>query len=112
MRIAIPIANGELADHFGHCERFAFVDVEPSSKQILSTKEVEAPPHQPGLLPGWMRDHEVNVVIAGGMGARAQRLFAAVSITVLVGVPSDTVPALVERYLAGNLTSGANRCDH
>lgn len=51
MRIAIPMADGVLAQHFGHCERFAFVDVDPGTKLVKGVTEVAAPEHQPGLLP-------------------------------------------------------------
>lgn len=51
MRIAIPLANGKLAVHFGHCERFALVDADAAEKKIISREDIEAPPHQPGLLP-------------------------------------------------------------
>lgn len=112
MRIAIPIANGTLSDHFGHTEQFALVDVEPSTKQIIGSTELSAPPHQPGLLPGWLAKHGVNLVIAGRMGSRAEALFQAASISVLAGVPAGTAAALVDQYLAGVLTAGPNQCDH
>lgn len=51
MKIAIPLAEGKLTMHFGHCASFALVDVDPQTKKIIKTEEVAAPPHQPGLLP-------------------------------------------------------------
>ena len=69
MRIAIPMASGKLALHFGHCEQFALIDVDPATKQILNQDFVAAPDHQPGLLPRWLREKGVNVVISGGIGS-------------------------------------------
>ena len=43
------------------------------------------PPHEPGLLPRGCTNKGSNVVIAGGMGQRAQQLFAQSGIRVLVG---------------------------
>jgi ATP-binding protein involved in chromosome partitioning len=112
MRIAIPIAAGRLAQHFGHCEKFALVDVDPIAKQTTASTEVPAPEHQPGLLPPWLKEHGVNLIIAGGMGSRAHSLFQAASIDVLTGAPAETAAALVRQYLDGNLVTGANSCDH
>ncbi len=112
MKIAIPLAGGVLAMHFGHCERFALVDVDPAEKKILKRQDIEAPPHEPGLLPKWLAERGANAIIAGGMGQRAQGLFAEHGIQVIVGVPSDTPERLVDDYLAGTLQSGENACDH
>ncbi|MGQ9635658.1 MAG: NifB/NifX family molybdenum-iron cluster-binding protein [Bryobacteraceae bacterium] len=112
MRIAVPVANGILAQHFGHCERFAFVDVDPATKSITASTEVEAPEHQPGLLPPWLKERGVNLIIAGGMGSRAYTLFQAASIEVLTGAPAVSVAALVQQYLDGKLVTGENACDH
>ena len=53
-----------------------------------------------------------SVVIAGGMGQRAQQLFVENSIKVVVGAPAETPEKLVADYLAGTLQSGTNPCDH
>ena len=112
MRIAIPIVNGKLAQHFGHCAQFALVDVDDGSRNIINTILVDAPEHQPGLLPGWLAEKEATVIIAGGMGSRAQMLFAEQGIEVVVGAPSDEPVALVVAYLNGTLKMGENACDH
>ncbi len=112
MRIAIPVADGKLTMHFGHCERFALVDVDPKSHGILATREVEAPEHQPGLFPRWLAEQGVQLVIAGGMGNSAQSLFSQRGITVLVGAPVEPPEALVTAYMEGTLRTGANVCDH
>jgi predicted Fe-Mo cluster-binding NifX family protein/predicted RNA-binding Zn-ribbon protein involved in translation (DUF1610 family) len=112
MRIAIPIADGKLSMHFGHCERFALIDVDPSQKKILKREDVIAPPHQPGLLPPWLAEQGVNMIIAGGMGQRAHGLFAEKGIQVVVGAPAETPENLVSAYLVGTLETGENVCDH
>jgi len=112
MRFAIPVAEGRLAMHFGHCEQFALIDVEDGAKQAGTVSLVDAPEHQPGLLPRWLGAQDVHVVIAGGMGARAQMLFAEQQIQVIVGAPCDTPEALVNLFLANRLESGENACDH
>jgi len=112
MRIAIPLADGKLAMHFGHCERFALVDVDPTNKRILKREDVVAPPHQPGLLPPWLAEQGATLIIAGGMGQRAQELFVQQGILVVVGAPAETPEELVSDYLAETLRVGSNVCDH
>jgi ATP-binding protein involved in chromosome partitioning len=112
MKIAIPLADGKLTAHFGHCGQFAIVDVDPRSKTIQSQMVLDPPPHEPGVLPAWLAEKGVSLVIAGGMGQRAQMLFAEKKIEVIVGAPVDTPEALVSDYLAGALQTDDNVCDH
>lgn len=112
MRIAIPLANGRLAMHFGHCEEFALVDVAAGTKTIAGRTSEQAPDHQPGLLPAWLAERGTNVIIAGGMGSRAQNLFRQQNIRVVVGAPSLTAEEIVTQYLDGALETGDNICDH
>ena len=74
--------------------------------------EITAPEHQPGLLPPWLKEHGVTLVIAGGMGARARSLLPEASIEVITGAPSENADTLVRRYLDGTLTSIEHTCDH
>ena len=112
MRIAIPLADGRLSMHFGHCERFALIDVDPIGKKILKREDIEAPPHQPGLLPGWLAERGAKMIIAGGMGQRALALFSEQGIQVVVGAQGDTPDRLVAAFIAGELKAGENVCDH
>ena len=112
MRFAIPVANGRLSMHFGHCERFVLIDADPDGKSILKEEEIDAPEHEPGLLPRWLAERGVNAVIAGGMGGRAQRLFAENGIKVIVGAAAQSPHELVSAYLEGTLETGENVCDH
>jgi len=112
MRIAIPLAAGRLSMHFGHCERFALIDVDPATRTITHSEELPAPEHEPGLLPRWLAERGAKAIIAGGMGGRAQGLFAQNGIQVVVGAPAETPEALVAAYLDGTLQSGENLCDH
>lgn len=112
MRIAIPLANGKLALHFGHCETFALIDADESTHEQRSVTEMSPPPHQPGVLPRWLAQQGAGVIIAGGMGSRAQALFAENGIKVVVGAPAEEPATLVERYLNGTLETGGNVCAH
>ena len=112
MKIAIPLAEGRLSAHFGHCEEFAIVEVAEDTKEILNTSTHEPPAHEPGVLPRWLHELGASVIIAGGMGQRAQQLFAQNDIAVVVGAPAESPDHLVLAYLDGTLQTGANVCDH
>lgn len=112
MKIAIPIVNGKLALHFGHCECFAFIEVDSVSKTINKREDITAPQHQPGLLPPWLAEQGTNIIISGGMGQRALAMFHQQGIRVEIGAPVDTPEILVTNYLEGNLQFGENVCDH
>ena len=112
MKIAIPLAEGKLSMHFGHCASFALVDVDPQTKKIIKQEEIAAPPHQPGLLPPWLAERGATMIIAGGMGQRAQGLFTEQNIRVTVGLSPDTPENIIAQYLGGTLKSGENACDH
>ncbi len=112
MRIAIPLDNDRVNMHFGHCAAFALYDVDDAAKKTLSKSTVDAPPHEPGLLPRWLHERGADVIIAGGMGPRAQELFAQNGIQVIVGAPPEPADDVVAAFLNGSLKAGANVCDH
>ncbi|MFC1846181.1 NifB/NifX family molybdenum-iron cluster-binding protein [Chloroflexota bacterium] len=112
MRIALPVNGGMLSAHFGHCEQFALIDVDEAKKVIIKKEFVNSPEHQPGLLPVWLAQNDVSVVLAGGMGVRAQEIFQENNINVVVGVVETDPEKAALDYLNGSLATGGNVCDH
>lgn len=104
MLIAIPKEGQQVCPHFGHCEQFAIYDT--SSDQY---KVIDNPGHVPGALPGFLQKQGVNLVIAGGMGQRAQELFAAQNIKVIVGI-NGPIEEAVEKFKQGELVSSGAVC--
>ena len=112
MRYAIPVSGGMVSAHFGHCEQFALIDADEERREILSKEMVPSPGHQPGLLPEWLAEQGVSVVIASGMGSRAQSLFHQNRIEVIIGAFESDPEKAVLSYLDGKLATGDNICDH
>jgi ATP-binding protein involved in chromosome partitioning len=108
--LVIPVAGGKLASHFGHCEEFAFVETHDG--RIVNTSTRIPPAHEPGVLPRWVSEQGGHVVIAGGMGERAQELFRENGLEVIIGAPMDPPESIANQYLTGNLITGENVCDH
>jgi len=112
MRYAVPVSRGGLSAHFGHCEHFALIDVDEEKKEILKKELAPSPGHEPGLLPQWLAEQEVSVVIASGMGSRAQSLFEQNRIKVVIGALESDPEKAVQNYLNGSLATEDNICDH
>jgi predicted Fe-Mo cluster-binding NifX family protein len=109
-RIAIPLENGILCSHFGHCQQFAIID--SNDKSVSEVTMVTPPPHEPGLLPAWLAEKGVTDVIAGGMGQRAINLFNQQNINVFVGAQIKSYTDLANDLVNDRLIAGANYCDH
>jgi len=110
MKITIPLTGGKLSPHFGHCEEFGIYEIEDG--RVVKSEKMTPPAHEPGVLPNWLREMGVNVVVGGGMGNRAQDLFHQNCIDVYYGVTIADPDTVIETYLAGDLESGVNLCDH
>ncbi|MFA7115655.1 MAG: NifB/NifX family molybdenum-iron cluster-binding protein [Bacteroidales bacterium] len=109
-KYAIPVTGGVISSHFGHCEVFYFADVEGNK---ISNETLIAPPeHEPGLYPKWVKEQGADIVIGGGMGSKAKNLFTQENLEIIIGAPNMEPRKALEDYLAGNLSTGLNNCDH
>jgi len=114
MRIAVSADGGSGLDsvvspHFGRCPAYVLVDVDGC--EVQGVQVVDNPfygRHQPGAVPGFIHEHDVDVMLTGGMGRRAIGFFQQFGIEAVTGA-SGTVRRAVEEYLGGSL-SGAAPC--
>jgi predicted Fe-Mo cluster-binding NifX family protein len=109
-KIAIPLENGVLCAHFGHCQQFSIVEI--VNNIVVETKEITPPEHVPGLYPRWVAQFGVTDVIAGGIGQQAIDLFKEQGINVFAGAPVKTAIELVYAFLSESLELSANYCNH
>jgi predicted Fe-Mo cluster-binding NifX family protein len=109
-KIAIPLEGNVLSAHFGHCQAFAFVEVE--NNEIKNITVLDPPEHQPGTFPRFVAAQGATDVIGGGMGPQAISLFNEAGVNVFIGAPIDTPEKLVRSFLDGNLQLSANYCNH
>ncbi|WP_291857208.1 NifB/NifX family molybdenum-iron cluster-binding protein [Marinilabilia sp.] len=109
-RIAIPVVNGLLSAHFGHCQFFFIADVVDG--EIKQTKEVSPPPHEPGVIPRWLSQEGVNVVLVGGIGQKAVDLFVQFGVQPVIGVSEKQPLELINDFVSDKLVVGANQCSH
>ena len=107
MRIIISTDNAKVAQHFGRCQEFTVLDIE--NNKVKKKETVENPEHVPGKLPKLFNEMGANLIIAGGMGRRAQSFLQEFGIDWIIGVQGD-IDCVVEDYLNGKLESGESLC--
>ncbi|MDD3129357.1 MAG: NifB/NifX family molybdenum-iron cluster-binding protein [Candidatus Izemoplasmatales bacterium] len=108
MRLAIAIKDNEIAQHFGHCDYFHVHNIE--NKQVKSTETVKNPPHQKGMLPKFLKEHNVDVLITGNLGSLAVSNLEALGIQAIRGVNGEP-KEILKCYIDGTLESSDAICD-
>ena len=109
MKVAISTDQGYVSAHFGRCQSYTIVETKEG--QVLSREEIPNPGHQPGFLPEYLSEKGVNCIIAGGMGPRAQGLFAQKSIETITGVQGP-IDEIIEKFVKQELEAGDDLCGH
>lgn len=109
MKIAISTENGQVSAHFGHCPHFTIFEI--NNKQLVKKDILDNPEHQPGFLPGFLKNNGVDCIIAGGMGGRAVELFHSLGIETFTGVEGN-VDQVINDYLKGILKDQGSVCSH
>ena len=107
MKIAVASENERVTEHFGYCKNFSIFEVE--NNQIVKSESIPSPGHKPGLLPNFLNDMGVNVIIAGGMGGAAVTIFNEKGIEVITGAEGSAEIA-ANSYLQGALKSTGSVC--
>jgi predicted Fe-Mo cluster-binding NifX family protein len=109
MKVAISTDGGYVSPHFGRCPEYTIFEVEDG--KIKSKVVIPNPGHEPGFLPGYLAKMGVNCIICGGMGPRAQQLFAEQNIETIIGI-SGRIDEIIDTYLKGELKGGESTCEH
>ena len=110
MKIAVTYDNGEIFQHFGHTEQFKLYDIE--NGKVVASEVVGTNGSGHGALAGFLAEHQVQVLICGGIGGGAQNALAQAGIK-LFGGCSGNADQVVEALLEGQLNYDADvKCSH
>jgi predicted Fe-Mo cluster-binding NifX family protein len=109
MKVAIATDQGYVSAHFGRCPAYTIYDID--NGEIRQREDIANPGHQPGFLPQYLAERGVNVIIAGGMGPRAQTLFAQSNITTFIGVQGP-IDEVITKFINQELEAGQDLCNH
>lgn len=117
MRIAISSQDnqgldGMVAQHFGRCPYYTFVDIEGEDVQhVTVVPNPHYNNHQPGEVPAFIKAQGADMLITGGMGQRAIAFFEQFSIQTFTGA-AGTVHAALEAALNGALSEAVPCAGH
>lgn len=109
-KVAIPVDNGVISEHFGHAAKFIIYNIE--NKNIIGSEELIPPPHEPGVIPKWLNEVGATAIITGGIGRAAINMFNGFNIKVLSGAPVLSYKEIIEQYLKGALVCKGGECNH
>ena len=109
MKIAVPFANGEVFQHFGHTENFKLYEIDAG--QVVSSKIIDTNGSGHEALASFLASLSVSVLLCGGIGGGAQAALANAGIEICSGAQGDADTA-VNAYLNGELESAGVNCDH
>lgn len=111
IKIAVPVANGAFCSHFGGAQHFAVFTADRQTQAITERAVLAPPPHERGAFPIWLREQGVHVVLAGGMGPRAQMMLEQSGVDTVLGLQGGNPEELAQAYLRGNLVSTGSSCE-
>ena len=110
MKIAVTYENGQVFQHFGHCEQFKLYDTADGA--VTSSQVVSAAGSGHGALAGFLNSHGVDALICGGIGAGARTALAETGIQLYPGVTGGADES-VEALLKGSLSFDPDtQCAH
>jgi len=109
-KIAIPVENDKLCEHFGHAPEFFIYEL--NNNKIIKKEKMTPPPHEPGTIPKWLNSLGVTVLLAGGIGQGAIDYFNNFNIEVISGCPAIKHSELIKHFMNEELESKNSVCDH
>ena len=110
MKIAVTYENGQVFQHFGHCEYFKIYEAEDG--KVKRSEVVSAIGSGHGALAGFLFGHKIDKLICGGIGGGARIALGEAGIELYPGVSGDA-DAAVNALLAGQLDYDPDiQCSH
>lgn len=103
MKIAIPTMDGRLCEQFAACRHFTLTELDDSHQLCRTSTLLRAPNGGIGETVDWLAAQGVTMVVAGAMDVSTEHALCAAGIQLLLGAPGYQVPAVVARYLMGQL---------
>lgn len=110
MKIAVTYENGQIFQHFGHTEQFKVYEIQDG--RVAGTRIMDTGGSGHGALAGFLKEHQVDALICGGIGGGARMALAEAGIELYGGASGDA-DAAVDAFLGGSLSYDPDvKCDH
>jgi len=95
--------ESSLAQHFGRCLYYIFVDIKNGEiKNIEAKKNPFFDNHEPGVVPRFIAEEKTDVIISGGMGQKAIDWFEKLNVRPITTEPRK-IKDILNDYLNGKL---------
>lgn len=110
MKLAVTYDNEQVFQHFGHTEFFKIYTIEDQAVKESEVVSTNGSGH--GALAGFLKEHQVDALICGGIGGGAKAALAAAEIALYAGVTGNA-DEQVKSFLLGTLNHNPNtECNH
>ena len=110
MKLAVTYDNEQVFQHFGHTEFFKIYTIEDQAVKESEVVSTNGSGH--GALAGFLKEHQVNALICGGIGGGAKAALATAGIALYAGVTGNA-DEQVKSFLLGTLNHNPNtECNH
>lgn len=112
MKIALPTRDGNIDDHFGHCDHYTIMTLD-EEKNIVKIEAMDSPEGcgcKSDIAPV-LADMGVKVMLAGNMGEGAVNILRKAGIKVIRGC-SGPVDNVAQKWLAGDIQDNLITCNH
>lgn len=110
MKIAVTYENGQVFQHFGHCENFKIYEVEDG--KVVKSEVIGSDGQGHGALATLLGQNNIDVLICGGIGGGARTALAEENIELYPGVNGEA-DAAVEALLNETLNYDPDTtCNH
>lgn len=111
MKIAIPESGGQVNPHFGRSTSFTVVEIDKDQVVDVETVSAVGLQHNHEGVAALLKEKEVTIIIAGGIGAGMIEALESQGFEVLRGA-SGSVKMVAETYARGDFVSKGSVCDH
>lgn len=105
MLIAVTTENGNVFQHFGHCKNFTLFETE--GEKIKNKTMIDVGEEGHSALATLLGNHNVDVLICGGIGGGARVALAQNGVEVIPGT-AGSVDEVTAAYLKGDLKFDAD----
>lgn len=112
MKIALPTRDGQIDDHFGHCDHYTIITLNDDKKVVFSER-MDSPQGcgcKSDIAP-ILAEKGIKVMLAGNMGQGALNILKGAGIEVVRGC-SGPIEDVLNKWLAGELKDNLITCDH
>lgn len=109
-KIAIPTRGNLVDSHFGHCEYYTVFTIDESKNVVL--EEIIPSPEGCGCksnIASILREHGVEIMLAGSMGDGAVYVLESNGIEVVRGCSGDKKEVL-DSFLSGKISDSGQGC--